>query len=107
MGPLMFCKQERWVVFFVFRNAGKLGGPVRLSSVELDVKAGVAACSTDVLMCKPGAAGIPGLPRVSCCLLPRTMAGYVPQSRRIFLFFQFRANKETRYDVYRPDSRSW
>src|SRR5271166_1533226 len=31
-GPLMFCRQERWVVFFAFRNAGKLGGSVRLSS---------------------------------------------------------------------------
>jgi hypothetical protein len=30
-GPLMFCRQERWVVFFAFRRAGKLGNPFRLS----------------------------------------------------------------------------
>ena len=28
----MFCRQERWVVFFAFRRAGKLGNPFRLSS---------------------------------------------------------------------------
>ncbi len=49
---------------------------------------------------------LPGLPRVPCRLLPRPMPGFVPLSRGISLFFQFRANKKTRYDVYRPDSRS-
>jgi hypothetical protein len=39
----MFCRQERWVVFFVFRNAGKLGGPFRLSSWIDDHFAGRAS----------------------------------------------------------------
>src|SRR5271166_1533227 len=126
-----FVTQESWVAPFVFRHGHEPStqGPLRddskrsprralflkrrleqlgrSDSAPVSVHIGLLIHGCLARVCGYGLGVMPAAVALftvvsrPCRLLPRTMAGYVPQSRRISVFFQFRANKETRYDVYR------